>query len=148
MSGRCHGPYTVKYRIAATDRPRASYAWRRCSTAAFDAPYGDRGASGPSSSAPPSNADPVPLLNAISTMAASAVIGFAVLIAPSGLGVREALIVTLLAPSLGVGGAGLVAIACRIVMIVVELSLSLWGIAPWLSAAREAVEAVEAAEDE
>jgi uncharacterized membrane protein YbhN (UPF0104 family) len=75
---------------------------------------------------------PLGAADAVGAMAASAVIGFAVLIAPSGLGVREAVMVTLLEPSLGVVPAGIVAVAMRVVMTAVELSLSLWGAWPYL----------------
>jgi hypothetical protein len=84
-------------------------------------------------------------LEAISIMAASSVAGFAVLFAPSGLGVREALIVTLLSPSLGPAGAGLAAIACRVVMTVVELLLALWGVNPWRAEVKEAAAESDAA---
>ncbi|MEQ9073425.1 MAG: lysylphosphatidylglycerol synthase domain-containing protein [Sandaracinaceae bacterium] len=73
---------------------------------------------------------------ALGAMAAAAVAGFAVLIAPSGLGVREAVLVTLLGPSIGVVPATMTALALRIWMTVVELSLSLWGAWPHLRARR------------
>ena len=70
--------------------------------------------------------------DAIGAMAAAVVIGFAVLVAPSGLGVREAMLMTLLEPAVGVVVAGVVAIGLRIVMTGTELSLSLWGAWPYL----------------
>jgi hypothetical protein len=78
------------------------------------------------------SAPPLPFVDAVGVMSAAAVAGFVVLIAPSGLGVREAVIVALLGPTLGALVAGVVAVALRVVMTAVELSLSLWGAWPWL----------------
>jgi uncharacterized membrane protein YbhN (UPF0104 family) len=55
-----------------------------------------------------------------------------VLVAPSGLGVREAIMVALLEPSIGFVAAGIVAISMRIVMTATELVLMIWGAWPWL----------------
>ena len=71
---------------------------------------------------------------AIGAMAASALAGFLVLVAPSGLGVREAVLVALLGPALGVVPASLVAFGLRLLMTLIELSLSLWGAWPHLRA--------------
>lgn len=73
--------------------------------------------------------DPILILG---SMAASAVIGFAVLFAPSGIGVREAVLIALLRPSIGLVPAGFVALASRIFMTVTELGLCVWGIFPHL----------------
>jgi glycosyltransferase 2 family protein len=73
---------------------------------------------------------------AVGIFAASAVIGFAVLVAPSGLGVREAVMISLLQPITGLVPAGLIAIAHRIIMTTTELVLMLWGAWPWLTTRR------------
>jgi hypothetical protein len=75
---------------------------------------------------------PLGAADAVGAMAASAVIGFAALFAPSGIGVREAVMIVLLEPRLGVVPAGIVAVAMRIGMTAIELSLALWGALPAL----------------
>lgn len=47
--------------------------------------------------------------------------GFAILILPAGLGVREWIVMQTLGPSIGLGSAGLIAVLARIMNIVVEL---------------------------
>jgi hypothetical protein len=71
-------------------------------------------------------------LDAIGIIAAAAVVGFAVLVAPSGLGVREAVMVALLKDTTGFMEASIIAIGMRVVMTVTELALMLWGAWPWL----------------
>lgn len=67
---------------------------------------------------------------AVGSIAASAVVGYAAVIVPSGLGVREATLVALTEPALGPAVSAAVAIALRLVMTIVELLLSLWGAVP------------------
>ena len=62
-------------------------------------------------------------------IAASCVMGCIVLIAPSGLGVREAAMAALLMPFLGLGASSAIAIAMRIEMTLVEGLLIAWGVA-------------------
>ncbi|MGB5812402.1 MAG: lysylphosphatidylglycerol synthase domain-containing protein [Polyangiales bacterium] len=60
----------------------------------------------------------------VTHIAAASVAGLAVLVAPSGIGVREAVFVAAFASNYGVGAAGLVALLLRILMSTVELVLS------------------------
>ncbi len=69
-------------------------------------------------------ATPLEWRDATSVMAASAFAGFVVLVAPSGLGVREAVMVAALLPTHSVGLAGLLALSSRLLMSAVELGLS------------------------
>ncbi len=62
-------------------------------------------------------------------IAASCVMGYVVLIAPSGLGVREAAMAALLTPFLGLAASSAIAIAMRIEMTLVEGLLIAWGVA-------------------
>jgi hypothetical protein len=71
---------------------------------------------------------PLSWLDAVGVMAASCVAGIAVLIAPAGLGVRDATMAALLAPLVGIQTAGLLAILMRIEMTVVEAVLITWGV--------------------
>jgi hypothetical protein len=64
--------------------------------------------------------------------ASALVAGFAALFAPSGLGVREAVMLALLEPSLGAAFGGVVTIASRVVITSLELTFSLWGAWPAL----------------
>lgn len=69
--------------------------------------------------------DPAPtLVSAITNMAAASVAGLAVLVAPSGIGVREAVFVAAFSPRYSVATAGLVALLLRLLMSLVELVLS------------------------
>lgn len=67
-------------------------------------------------------------IQATSIIAASCVAGYLAIIAPSGLGVREATMTALLAPLLGLPAAGMIAIAMRIEMTLVEGLLIGWGL--------------------
>ena len=69
---------------------------------------------------------------AVGSIAASAVVGYAAVIVPSGLGVREATLVALTGTALGPAVSAAVAIALRLVMTLLELLLSLWGAVPLL----------------
>lgn len=64
--------------------------------------------------------------------ASALVAGFAALFAPSGLGVREAVMLALLESSFGAAFAGVVTIASRVVITSLELTFSLWGAWPAL----------------
>lgn len=64
--------------------------------------------------------------------ASALVAGFAALFAPSGLGVREAVMLTLLEGPLGAAFGGVVTIAARVVITSLELTFSLWGAWPML----------------
>lgn len=68
------------------------------------------------------------LVSAIAIMAAASVAGLAVLIVPSGLGVREAVFVAALSGSYTMTESGLVAVVLRILMSGLELLLALIGI--------------------
>lgn len=68
------------------------------------------------------------VVTAIGVMAGACVAGYAAVFSPSGLGVREATLVILLAPSLGGPAAGLVAIGMRVLMTLLELVLISWGL--------------------
>ncbi len=70
--------------------------------------------------------------------ASALVAGFAALFAPSGLGVREAVMLALLEPSLGAAFGGVVTIASRVLITSLELTFSLWGAWPALVARRRA----------
>ncbi len=70
--------------------------------------------------------------------AAALVAGFAALFAPSGLGVREAVMLALLEPSLGAAFGGVVTIASRVLITSLELAFSLWGAWPALVERRKA----------
>ncbi|MEM7136337.1 MAG: lysylphosphatidylglycerol synthase domain-containing protein [Myxococcota bacterium] len=72
---------------------------------------------------------PPPLEAAITHMAAASVAGLAVLIAPSGLGVREAVFVAAFSDRYSVAVAGLVALVLRLLMSVLEAFLSALSIA-------------------
>lgn len=78
----------------------------------------------------------VDVVTGIGTYASSLVAGFAALFAPSGLGVREAVMLALLQPSIGGAYGGIVAITARVIMTTMELPLSLWGAWPYLMARR------------
>jgi hypothetical protein len=80
----------------------------------------------------PPDAAPLSLVDGVGTYAASLVAGFAVLFAPAGLGVREAVMLELLRPEHGGAYAGLIALVSRIIITTLELLLSLWGIWPHL----------------
>jgi len=67
------------------------------------------------------------VLETIPIMSAACVVGFIMLPAPSGLGVREAMLVLLLGPSMGEGLAGIAALLLRVIMTMVELPLGAWG---------------------
>jgi len=70
-------------------------------------------------------AQPTPtLFDAVTHMAAASVAGLAVLVAPSGIGVREAVFVAAFAPSVPLARAGLVALLLRILMSLVEVLLA------------------------
>lgn len=71
--------------------------------------------------------------DATGVMAASCVAGYVVLIAPAGLGVREATMVLLLSPTYGTALAGLLALAMRVWMTAIEMVFIVWGLAgAWL----------------
>jgi len=84
----------------------------------------------------PASTPDVPLVIGIGTYASALVAGFAALFAPAGLGVREAVMLGLLEPSIGAALAGLATIASRILITSLELSLSLWGAWPFLVSRR------------
>lgn len=64
--------------------------------------------------------------------ASALVAGFAALFAPAGLGVREAVMLALLEPSVGAAFGGVVTLAARVVITSLELTFSLWGAWPAL----------------
>lgn len=68
--------------------------------------------------------------------ASALVAGFAALFAPSGLGVREAVMLALLEPSIGAAFGGVVTIASRVLITSLELTFSLWGAWPALAERR------------
>ncbi len=70
----------------------------------------------------------LPAPDAVGIMAAGCVAGYVVLVAPSGLGVREATLALLLAPKLGAAEAALVAVVLRLWMTVLEGVLITWGL--------------------
>ena len=72
---------------------------------------------------------PPDLITATAGMAAAAVAGFAIVVAPSGLGVREAVFVAVFSGAYSAAGAGVAAIAMRLIMSVVEVVLALIGLA-------------------
>lgn len=84
------------------------------------------------------DAPKVGLLHVIGSYASALVAGFAVLFAPAGLGVREAVMTVLIKPLYGGALAGVIAIVARVLMTSLELLLSLWGIWPHLKARRQA----------
>jgi len=91
----------------------------------------------------PAGAPAMGAVEGIGVYAASLVAGFVVLFAPAGLGVREAVMTALLLPSLGGGYAGVISIVSRIIITVMELLLSLWGIWPHLASRRAAKKAAQ-----
>lgn len=68
------------------------------------------------------------VVDGIGIMAASCVAGYVVLVAPSGIGVREATMALLLSPILDPGEAGLVALGMRLWMTLIEAPLIAWGL--------------------
>jgi glycosyltransferase 2 family protein len=62
-----------------------------------------------------------PLMSTASAFAAAYVVGYVVVFAPAGLGVRESALVVLLAPQFGASGAGAVAVAARLWTTVIEV---------------------------
>jgi hypothetical protein len=64
------------------------------------------------------------ILLATGSTAFSMAAGFAILIVPAGLGVREWIVMQTLAPDIGTGNAGLVAVLTRIVSIAAELAVA------------------------
>ena len=66
------------------------------------------------------------VLEASSVLAAACIAGFLVLLAPSGLGVREAVLAILLTPVLGAAGAAIASGITRLWMTIVELLVLLW----------------------
>lgn|GEM_PF-1228224 len=80
----------------------------------------------------PPDSGGVPLVVGVGTYASALVAGFAALFAPAGLGVREAVMLSLLKPSIGAAVAGLATLTSRLIITSMELLLSLWGAWPFL----------------
>ena len=76
--------------------------------------------------------DQISFLQATGALTAACVIGFLSLFAPSGLGVREAILTLLLAPVIGEASAGMLAIAARVWMTLVEIIVIGWSALPVL----------------
>lgn len=85
----------------------------------------------------PAGSQNVPLVVGIGTYASALVAGFAALFAPAGLGVREAVMLALLEPSIGAAIAGLATLTSRLIITTMELLLSLWGAWPFLMSRRK-----------
>jgi uncharacterized membrane protein YbhN (UPF0104 family) len=63
----------------------------------------------------------VPALSTASAFAAAYVLGYVMVFAPAGLGVREGFLVALLSPQMGAASAGAVALIARLWMTLVEV---------------------------
>lgn len=71
---------------------------------------------------------PPTVTEATGAIAAAGAAGVLVLVAPGGLGVREAVLVALFTPTIGPAGAAMVAVAMRVWMTVVEVGLGVGGV--------------------
>jgi hypothetical protein len=71
-------------------------------------------------------------LQATGALAAACVVGFLSLFSPSGLGVREMILTLLLSPVVGEAPAGILAIAARIWMTLIEIIVISWAALPVL----------------
>jgi hypothetical protein len=96
-----------------------------------------------SSAITPAGSPSLSVIDGVGTYCSALVAGFAVLFAPAGLGVREAVMLELLAPTYGGAFAGLIALVSRIIITSLELLLSLWGIWPHLRARKRPESAVD-----
>jgi hypothetical protein len=76
------------------------------------------------------------LATATGAITSACVLGFLAVFAPSGLGVREAVLAIILGPVLGVGPAALVAVLARVWMTLVEIMLMGWAALPFVGSAR------------
>jgi uncharacterized membrane protein YbhN (UPF0104 family) len=68
---------------------------------------------------------PLPLTAAIGAFTLGYILGVLALFAPGGVGVRELVLIGLLAPFLGSGGAVAVSVASRLVLTVLEAAVAL-----------------------
>jgi uncharacterized membrane protein YbhN (UPF0104 family) len=68
---------------------------------------------------------PLPLTAAIGAFTLGYILGLLALFAPGGVGVRELVLIGLLAPFLGSGGAVAVSVASRLVLTVLEAAAAL-----------------------
>jgi len=68
---------------------------------------------------------PLPLATAIGAFALGYILGLLALFAPGGVGVRELVLVGLLAPFLGSGGAVVVSVASRVLLTLMEAAAAL-----------------------
>ena len=79
------------------------------------------------------NADNLMFLNATGALAAACVLGFFSILTPSGLGVRELVLAFALTPVIGKAEAGILAIAARLWMTLVEFIVMGWAVIPFLT---------------
>jgi len=76
--------------------------------------------------------DQLGFMQASGALAAACVVGFLSLFSPSGLGVREAILTLLLSPVIGEAPAGMLAIAARVWMTLIEIIVIGWAAVPVL----------------
>ena len=79
------------------------------------------------------NTDNLLFLNATGALAAACVLGFFSILTPSGLGVRELVLAFALTPFIGKAEAGILAIAARLWMTIVEFMVMGWAVIPFLT---------------
>jgi hypothetical protein len=84
----------------------------------------------------PVEAAQLDVVTATGAITSACVLGFFAVFAPSGLGVREAILAVVLDPVVGAGGAALLAVLARVWMTLVEFLLMGWAAMPFVTTSR------------